>query len=88
MKILRIQTKPNRLTPARETDVEAENFLLNDVILPGAFNPHNVRPWAIGNEYRILGVVWASCEGDALDILVDEELGNSLIVTDPKDDEA
>ena len=69
----------NRL-PAREIEIEAERVLTNDVTLPWEFNPHNVRLWVVGNEFGALGAVWASHEQDTLDTLVDENLGDSLIV--------
>ena len=68
--------------PAREVEVESERVLCNNVILPWEFNPHAVRLWAISNELGVLGVVWASHEQEALDVLVDENLGDSLIIAE------
>lgn len=51
-----------------------------DYIAKGESNPHNVRPWYIHNAGYCLGVVFASCEHDALDILADEGKLNHLLV--------
>lgn len=66
----------------REFDVKDELIVTNDVTFPWEFNPHNVRPWLITTEIGVLGLVWGSCEGDALDTLIDEDLGNSLILSE------
>ncbi len=57
--------------PARDIELDADRILCNDVILPGEFNPHNVRLWVIGNEFGALCAVWAT-EHEALDVAVDE----------------
>ena len=65
-------------------ELEPERILCNDVHLPfgtRAFNPHNVRLWVVGNEYGAMGAVWAGCEQDALDELVDAGLGDALLIT-------
>lgn len=69
--------------PGGTTELGLERILCNDIHLPipkGGFNPHNVRLWVIGNEFGALGAVWASCEQDALDELVDSGLGDGLLV--------
>ncbi len=72
---------PFNCLPAREVELEDERILCNDIILPfGEFNPHNVRLWVIGNEFGALGAVWASHEQDALDELVDADLGGGLLM--------
>jgi hypothetical protein len=59
----------------------APNLVLcNNIILPWEFNPHNIRLFVIGNVNGALGAVWAESAQDALDKLVDEGLGNALIV--------
>jgi hypothetical protein len=80
IKLLPVNGGAFNCLPAREIEIEAERVLANDVTLPWEFNPHNVRLWVIGNEFGALGAVWASHEQDALDTLVDENLGDSLIV--------
>lgn len=55
-------------------------ILMNDVILPWEYNPHNVRLWIVCNEYGALGAVWASHESDALDELIDNDLGAGILI--------
>ena len=57
----------------------------NDIIFPGEFNPNNVRPWIIGHQFGALCVVWAECEQDALDNMVDLcpcEIVNCFVLDD------
>ena len=49
----------------------------------GEYNPHNVRAWAIGNEFGLLGVVVAEHEAEALDEAVDHGIMDSEMM-DPK----
>jgi len=84
---MKLHTKRNRLIHETEVDIEGDKILANDVILPGEYNPHNVRFWVIGNEFGALGAVWASCESDALDALVDSGLGNGLLIEEKDADE-
>jgi hypothetical protein len=64
-------------------EMEAERILCNDVTLPTE-TKSSVRLWVAGNEYGALGAVWADCEQDALDELVDAGLGDGLLI-DEKD---
>lgn len=66
----------------REFDVKDELVVTNDVTFPWEYNPHNVRPWLVVTSIGVLGLVWGSCEGDALDTLIDEDLGDSLILSE------
>lgn len=71
--------------PARDfIELDAERILCNDIILPGEPNPHNVRLWivsaAFSNWPTMLGAVWAAHEQDALDTLVNEGLGEALLI--------
>jgi len=68
------------LTPAR--------VRCNDVVFPWEFNPHGKRLWVIGNEYGALGAVWADHEQDALNALVDEGLGEALLVDEQTQQDA
>jgi hypothetical protein len=70
--------------PAREVEVDAEHIICNDVRFPWDFNPHNVRLWCIGNEFGVLGCVWASSEQDAFDELCDNNLSAGLMVDEPE----
>ena len=65
---------------AREVQLSAERIVCNDVTFPWERHPHNMRLWVIGNEYGALGAVWASHEQDAMDELVDQGLGEALLV--------
>ena len=51
----------------------AENdILLNNVTMPGDYNPNNVRLWVIGHEYGPICAVWAPNEQEALDEMLDQ----------------
>lgn len=63
-------------------EVKKEDILCNDIILPGEFNPHNKRLWIIANEYGILAALWANNEQNALDELVNRDMGKSLLVNE------
>lgn len=41
-----------------------------------------MRLWVIGNEYGAVGAVWASHEQDALDQLIDSNLGDCFLVSE------
>lgn len=47
--------------------VEAREF-----IPAGEYNPHNVRPFVAIDHGYVVGIAFASCEQDALDVLADE----------------
>ena len=60
-----------------ETQKGAFSYEAGDVVNPddfipqGSYNPHNVRPWLIHNEFGTLAIVYADNEQDALDEAVD-----------------
>lgn len=70
-----------------EVELSDERILCNDITFPWGYNPHNTRLWLICNEYGALGAVWASCEQDALDTLVDENLGDGLLIDESDADD-
>lgn len=74
--------------PGREVELSAERITCDDVTFPWEGHPHNMRLWVIGNEYGALGAVWASHEQDALDELVDQGLGDGLLVDESSMSEA
>ena len=84
MKKITLHTIGNRISPGGAVEIEPERVLCNDVTFAGEFNPHHTRLWVIGNEFGALGAVWAQCEQDALDELVDKGLGDGLLI-DVKD---
>ena len=65
----------------RVAELEDSDILCNNVILPDEHNPHNVRLWVIGNEFGAICALWADCEQDALDELVDRGRGDSFLVS-------
>lgn len=46
----------------------------------------NAQLWVVSNAHGALGAVWARNEQDALDELVDRDLGAGLLVDEPKDE--
>ena len=72
---------------AGEFELPCERILCNNVTFPGDYNPHKVRLFVIGNEFGALGAVWADCEQDALDELVDSGLGDGLLIEESDADE-
>jgi len=64
----------------RNAELENDKILCNNIIFEGEFNPHNVRLFVIGHEFGAIGAVWASCEQDALDELVDCDLGDCFLI--------
>jgi hypothetical protein len=72
---------PFHCRPAGEWELDEDRILCNDIRLPSdRTNYRNVRLWVVGNEFGPLCAVWASCEQDALDAMVDEGMGNSFLV--------
>ena len=70
-------------------ELEAKQILCNDVVLPGEYiHSRDKRLWVLestlGNFPIFLGAVWADYEQEALDTLINEGLGDFLIV-DEKD---
>lgn len=47
-----------------------------------SYNPYNVRPFAIGGEFGILAIVFASHESEAFDIAVDAGRLDGYMVAD------
>lgn len=72
-------------------ELDGSKILLNDVNLPEhiehSYNPHNVRLWVIGHTFGALCAVWASCEQDALDEAVDNNMLDCLMAEGACEDE-
>ena len=66
----------------KEFNLEDENILANDVIFPWELNPHNVRLFLIGDEFGPICAIWASCLQDALDEMVDANLGDRFLINE------
>lgn len=79
--LLPIDGGPFNCMPAREVELDLDRIRANNLgpILPGEYNPHNVRLWVVGNEFGAMGAVWAN-ESDALDELVDADLGGGILI--------
>lgn len=60
-------------------DLADKDILCNDVILPQEFNPPNVRLWIIGHEFGAIVAIWASCEQDALDEMLNKGYEHFLV---------
>lgn len=78
---------PFNCAPAGEWELDPDRVLCNDVRLPGEHHPYNLQLWIIGNEFGALGAVWATCEQDALNELVDSGLGDGLLIEEEDADE-
>lgn len=78
---------PFNCRPAMSIELEPERVLCNDVTLPWDFNPHNTRLWVIGHEFGAVCAVWANCEQDALDEMVDSDLGQSFLIEESDADD-
>lgn len=75
-----VNAGPFNCRPAMEFELDLDRILCNDVRLPWDCNYHNTRLWVIWNEYGPVCAVWANHEQDALDTMVDEDLGASFLV--------
>jgi len=67
--------------PAREVEIENERILCNDIRFPWESHPYNLALWVIGNEFGAVCAVWAEHEQGALDCMIDENLGDSFLVS-------
>lgn len=67
-------------------DIDDKDVLINNAVLPQEFNPHNVRLWIIGHEFGAICAVWASCEQDAFDEMLDTGY-EQFLVENPEEDQ-
>lgn len=67
-------------------EIDPERVFCNDVVLPWENHPHGMKLWIIGdvcgNFGITLGAVWANNEQEAMDILIDGDLGEMLVIDD------
>ena len=85
---IKLTLKQNNGFAPRYVELDKENIYLNNVILPkhidpdAGYNPHDVKLYAIGNEYGALCAIWAShaqeafdeaCNHNAIDCLMAED---------------
>jgi hypothetical protein len=82
---------PNRTIETR-IPIDANTYYFKDQVVnpdeyiaPGGFNPHNMRPWLICNEFGPLAIVYAYHEQDALDEMVDSDRLDSCLLS-PEDE--
>lgn len=66
----------------RDVEIDNKSILANDVTFQHEYNPHNVRLWVIGHEFGAVCAVWAACEQDAFDEMVDSDLGDAFLISD------
>jgi hypothetical protein len=64
----------------RSVYLDLDHVLANEVVLPGDRYPRKRRLWVVVNEYGALGAVFADDMQEALDVLVDADLGKGLLV--------
>lgn len=66
-------------------ELAESDILLNDVTMPGDYNPHNVRLWVIGHEFGPICALWAANEQDALDEMLDQGYEHFLVADEDFD---
>ena len=75
----------------REFELDPTDVLVNeDPMLPthrSPYNPHNCRLWIIGHEYGPIVALWATCEQDALDEMLDRGYEHFLVQPEDIDPE-
>jgi len=74
------KSKVKLTTASGEYEVDPERIATNEVTLPGEGMYRKAKLWVIGNEFGPMGAVWATNEQDALDELVDQDLGAGILV--------
>jgi len=68
-------------------ELDASRIRTDDVRFPWEHSPRAWHLYVIGNEFGASGAVWADCEQDAFDELVDCDLGNGLLIDENDADE-
>lgn len=63
------------------------NILVNNVVFPWEYNPHRVRLWVIGHEFGPIVALWADCEQDAFDEMLDQNYEHFLVQPEDVDPE-
>jgi hypothetical protein len=61
-----------------EVEVDVDRIMANDVVLP--WERGGVDLWVVGAEFGPMGAVWAKSIEDALDEIVDQDLGAGILV--------
>ena len=68
-------------------ELKESDILLNNVMMPGDYNPHNVRLWVIWHEYGPICALWAPNEQDALDEMLDQGYEQFLVADEDFDED-
>lgn len=68
-----------------EYELSEDRVLTNNVFFSDEYNPWNIRPFLIGNEYGPVCLSWGESLQDALDAMIDGGLGDCFLV-DAEDD--
>lgn len=80
---------PFNCLPARSIELDDHQITATGADC-SAFYPgsgHSMRDstlYVIGNEFGAMGAVWATCEQDAFDELIDRDLGAGILVDEPE----
>lgn len=68
-----------------QAEVEIDDNMVVDVqdfIPAGEYNPHNVRPFVLGDEFGVFAIVFASHEQEAIDKAIDSGKMDGMKVSD------
>lgn len=82
LSLLPVNGGPFNCLPAREVELDDENILCNNVVLPWDFNPHHCKLYVIGHEYGAIAALWASNEQEALDTLINSGKGDCFLISE------
>lgn len=82
---------PFRCFPASSVELEADRIRTDgrdcSITLPHDKGSQCGKLYVVGNEYGALGAVWCRHDGDAIDELVDSDLGAGLLIEEEDADE-
>jgi len=82
---------PFRCAPASTVELEADRIRADgrdcSPTLPHDKGTPCGKLYVVGNEYGALGAVWCRHDGDAIDELVDSDLGGGLLIDEDDADE-
>ncbi len=69
--------------PLGITQVAFNKILCNNIRLPIDGNSQT-KLYVIGNQFGAIGAVWASCEGDAIDELIDRDMAGGILISEDR----
>lgn len=74
---------PFNCKPAFDIELDNDRILCNDVHLPWESHMRGgPKLYVIGNEFGAVCAVWADCEQEAFNEMVDSDLGDSFLVSE------